>query len=102
MEVGQHPRHSCIASPAIVPGTATASLNAMAENSQNLQTLFATAKKEKQSLESSLETNTDEYRSQVNATIAKFEECQQLISRLSLFSPNESLEDIATGDLQYF
>ncbi|KAL2006179.1 hypothetical protein VTN00DRAFT_9833 [Thermoascus crustaceus] len=73
----------------------------MAENSQNLQTLFATAKQEKQSLESSLETNTDSYRSQVNETIAKFEECQRLIGQLSLFSPNESLEDIATGDLQY-
>jgi immunoglobulin-binding protein 1 len=68
---------------------------------QTLHSIFAAAKSQKCDLESSLETNSDSYHSEVNAAVLKFEECKQLISQLSLFSPNESLEDIATGDLQY-
>ena len=33
--------------------------------------------------------------------VSKFEECQRLVAQLGLFSTNESVEDIATGDLQY-
>jgi TAP42-like family. len=73
----------------------------MADQPQSLRALFEAAKSEKQTLESATETNTDSYRSEVNATIRKFEECRQLISQLSLFSRNESLDDITTGDLQY-
>ncbi|KAH2969417.1 hypothetical protein KXV49_005377 [Aspergillus fumigatus] len=47
------------------------------------------------------DSNSDSYREDVNATIAKFEECQRLVAQLSLFSSNEPLEDIATGDIQY-
>lgn len=73
----------------------------MADQPQSLRALFEAAKLEKQTLESATETNTDSYRSEVNATVAKFEECRKLISQLSLFSRNESLEDITTGDLQF-
>jgi hypothetical protein len=69
------------------------------EQPQNLRSLFATAKAEKRALESRPDTNTDQYRNGVNATIAKFEECGRLVAVLSLFSSNEPLEDIATGDL---
>ncbi|KAF7591233.1 hypothetical protein BBP40_001838 [Aspergillus hancockii] len=71
------------------------------EQPQNLRSLFATAKTEKSALESRLDTNTDQYRNDVNATIAKFEECGRLVEVLSLFSSNEPLEDISTGDLPY-
>lgn len=72
------------------------------EQPQSLRFLFAAAKAEKTSLESRTDSNSDAYRSDVNATIAKFKECQRLVALLSLFSSNESLEDVATGDLQYF
>ncbi|KAH8425373.1 IGBP1/TAP42 family protein [Aspergillus melleus] len=71
------------------------------EQPQNLRSLFNEAKAEKTALEVRPDTNTDQYRNDVSATIAKFEECHRLVSLLSLFSSNEPLEDITTGDLQY-
>lgn len=70
------------------------------EQPQSLRSLFTAAKAEKTSLESRPDSNSDSYRNDVDATIAKFEECQRLVGQLSLFSSNEPLEDIATGDLQ--
>ncbi|KAJ5152376.1 hypothetical protein N7492_010671 [Penicillium capsulatum] len=71
------------------------------EQSQTLRSLFASAKDSKSSLESRGDTNTEAYRNDVNAIIAKFTECQRQVSILSLFSSNESLEDVSTGDIQY-
>lgn len=68
---------------------------------QNLQALFASAKAHKEALEAISETDSPSYREQLNDVISKFEECQLLTRQLCLFSPNESVEDIATGDLQY-
>lgn len=73
----------------------------MPDQPQSLRSLFAAAKAAKTSLESRTDSTTDAYRADVNATIAQFEECQRIIQSLSLFSSNESLEDIATADLQY-
>jgi hypothetical protein len=69
------------------------------EQPQTLRSLFTDAKREKTALESRADTNTDSYRSDVNATIAKLEECQRLVGTLSMFSSNELLEDLSTGDL---
>jgi hypothetical protein len=71
------------------------------EESQNLRSLFSAAKGDKTSLESRGDTNTETYRDLVNATIAKFQECQRQVSIVSLFSSNESLDDVSTGDIQY-
>lgn len=71
------------------------------EESQNLRSLFSSAKDDKASLESRHDTNTETYSDLVNATIAKFQECQRQVSIVSLFSSNESLDDLSTGDIQY-
>ncbi|KAJ5881299.1 uncharacterized protein N7473_012352 [Penicillium subrubescens] len=71
------------------------------EESQSLRSLFTSAKDAKTALESRGDTNTESYRDAVNATIAKFHECQRQIGILSLFSSNESLDDMSTGDIQY-
>lgn len=71
------------------------------EQPQTLRSLFTDARREKTALETRNDTNTDTYRSDVNATIAKFEECQRLVGALSMFSSNEMLEDISTSDLPY-
>lgn len=73
----------------------------MMDQPQSLRTLFASAKTEKESLESRTDSNSDSYRNDVDATIAKFKECQRLVQFLSLFSPNESLEEVATRDIPY-
>ncbi|KAL4968790.1 IGBP1/TAP42 family protein [Aspergillus stella-maris] len=71
------------------------------EQPQTLKSVFTDAKREKIALETRPDSNSDAYRSDVNATIAKFEECQRLAAALSMFSSNELLEDISTNDLPY-
>ncbi|KKK21240.1 hypothetical protein AOCH_001875 [Aspergillus ochraceoroseus] len=71
------------------------------EQPQNLRSLFAEAKREKAALDARPDTNSDSYRGDVNATIAKFEECHRLVGALSMFSSNELLEDLSTSDLPY-
>ncbi|KAL5341580.1 TAP42-like protein [Aspergillus crustosus] len=71
------------------------------EQPRSLRSVYDDAKRAKIALESRPDTNSDTYRSDVNAAIAKFEECQRLVSALSMFSSNELLEDITTSDLQY-
>jgi hypothetical protein len=71
------------------------------EEQQSLRSLFASAKEQKSALGSRGDTNVESYRDEVNATIAKFQECQRQVSMLSLFSSNELLEDISTSDIQY-
>lgn len=72
----------------------------MTDQPQSLRALFDAAKASKTSLEHSSEPTSEAYRDAVSATIAKLEECQKLISQLSLFSSNEGLEDVSTADLQ--
>ncbi|KAJ5893548.1 hypothetical protein N7495_005239 [Penicillium taxi] len=71
------------------------------EQSQTLRSLFTSAIEKKSSLESRGDTNSDAYRNDVNQTIEKFQECQRQIGILSLFSSNESLDDVSSGDLKY-
>lgn len=73
----------------------------MDEEPKSLQALFASAKAQKKALESSTNINDPSHEDQFNPAVQAFEACQKLISKLSIFSPNESLEDIATADLQY-
>lgn len=72
----------------------------MDEPPPNLQALFVAAKNQKKAVESATQTNNDSYRELVATAIKRFEECQRFITRLSLFSANESVDDISTGDLQ--
>ena len=68
----------------------------------NLRSLFSSARESKVALESRGDTTTTAYRDEIKATISKFQECQRQISILSLFSSNESLDDVASGDIRYF
>jgi len=68
---------------------------------QNIRTLFRSAESKRDRVETSRDSSSPTYRENLAAAIATFEDCRQLADRLSLFSPNETLEDVATGDLQY-
>jgi immunoglobulin-binding protein 1 len=67
---------------------------------QNLKSLFSSAERQRKDIEVSWDSNTTTYQENLAAAIATYENCLQLADRLSLFSPNESLEDITSGDLQ--
>ncbi|PGH36989.1 hypothetical protein GX50_00225 [[Emmonsia] crescens] len=64
---------------------------------ETLHALFSRAKSHRKALDLPSSENTP----QLSDVITEFEECQRRIAQLSLFSANESLDDIATGDLQY-
>lgn len=73
----------------------------MEDEPQSLQALFASAKAQKKDLENDSPVTNPQYEEKLNTTISTFERCQSAVSKLSLFSTNESLEDVATTDLQY-
>lgn len=66
----------------------------------SIRTLFATIRLQRSALEAGLEPSNITYQETLQAAIASLEECRQLAERLSLFSPNETEDDIASGDLQ--
>jgi immunoglobulin-binding protein 1 len=69
---------------------------------QNIKSLFQTADQQRKAIESSsLDSSSNEYQSNLVAAIASYQSCLHLVDRLALFSPNETLEDITSGDLQY-
>ena len=72
----------------------------MPEPPSNIRSLFATA----QSLSKQLqqwETNSQIHQDNLRLAISSFEKCRKLADQISLFSPNETEDDISSGDLQY-
>lgn len=73
----------------------------MAESHSNIRTLFAAGQVQRKQLESSWEASNPLYQENVSAAIGTFEECRSLADRISMFSQNETEDDISSGDLQY-
>ncbi|KAI9772520.1 MAG: hypothetical protein M1840_000725 [Geoglossum simile] len=68
---------------------------------QNLRALFASAEERRKQLESALETSSFAYQQSLGAAVATYEDCRGFADGLSLFSPNETVDDIPSGDLRY-
>jgi len=68
---------------------------------RSLKSTFAAAEAKRLSLQQSYDTTSDEYKSTVSSAIEDYQTCLNLISSVSLFSPNELLEDLSTSDLPY-
>lgn len=68
---------------------------------QNIRSLFSSTERQRKDLESSWDSNTATYQQNLAAVISTYEDCLELADRISLFSPNETLEDLISGDLQY-
>ena len=68
---------------------------------QSIKSLFSSAECQRKDVESSWDTNTATYQQNLISAIATYEDCLKLADRLSLFSLNETLEDITSGDLRY-
>ena len=66
----------------------------------NIRTLFTTAKNQRKELESSPDPTSSVYQENLQAAITSLEECRKIADRISLFSPNETEDDISSGDLQ--
>ncbi|KAG9246056.1 TAP42-like protein [Calycina marina] len=68
---------------------------------QSIRLLFGSAERQRQEIEASWDTNTATYQQNLASAIADYEDCLRLADRISLFSPNETLDDLTSGDLKY-
>jgi hypothetical protein len=74
----------------------------MADEPRSLKAVFAEAEAKRVALESSpFSPTSEEYRDAVSSAVKLYQHCLELISALSLFSSNESLEDLSTTDLPF-
>ena len=72
----------------------------MTEPQTNIRSLFSKAKTLRKQLES-LESSSQGYHDSLRRALSALEECRQLAEEVSLFSPNETEDDISSSDLQY-
>ena len=76
------------------------------ESQSSIRTLFKAFQTRQKALESSPQPNRSQpdyalYQENLHAAIATLDECRKLADRLSLFSSNETKDDIASSDLEY-
>jgi hypothetical protein len=72
----------------------------MAEQPRSIRALFLESERAREALASSYDTNSPAYQENLKNAIDTYEECLKLSEQVSLFSPNESLEDVSSSDLQ--
>ncbi|KAK0259643.1 Type 2A phosphatase-associated protein 42 [Friedmanniomyces endolithicus] len=85
-------------------GTTTITTEAtsiMSDESRSLRSVYTEAEEKRTAIESSAYSNSSTFQENLLAAIHLYEECVIIANRVALFSPNESLEDIATADLQF-
>jgi len=73
----------------------------MAEESLSLQSAFTQAESKCAYLDHFSSSSAPDYQAALASTIGAYTQCRHIVDQLSLFSPNESLEDIASNELQY-
>ncbi|KAI2626206.1 TAP42-like family protein [Xylaria nigripes] len=73
----------------------------MAEEPRTVKSVFQIAERKRLAIEGSYETTSPDYQADVRAALQSYEKCAQIIDKVSMFSTNESIEDIATSDLHY-
>jgi hypothetical protein len=74
----------------------------MDDDPRSLKALFTDAESKRISLSSSPFTpNSSQYADTVSSAVKLYRDCLTLIDALSIFSPNESLEDLSTSDLPF-
>lgn len=73
----------------------------MAEQNRSLRSVYSEAEQKRGGIENSYDSNSASFQDNLLLAIQLYEECLKIVGQISLFSPNESLEDIGTSDLQY-
>jgi immunoglobulin-binding protein 1 len=73
----------------------------MSNEDQSIRGLFAKAERAREGLGESFEPNSPTYQENLEKTIATYIQCLKKTEDFSLFSPNETLEDISSSDIQY-
>lgn len=72
----------------------------MEEGTRSIGTLFLNAESRRQEISNLSDTNSSAYQGKLAIAITTYEECLELSEQASLFSPNETLDDVSSSDLQ--
>jgi len=72
----------------------------MTNESPTLRTCFEDAEAKRKVLETAFDSNSATFQENLTSAIEKYEECVKIAAQVSFFSPNETLEDVSSGDLQ--
>jgi hypothetical protein len=73
----------------------------MSSEDQSIRGLFSKAESLREELAYSYEPNSPTYQENLEKAIATYVQCLKKAEDFSLFSPNETLEDITSSDIQY-
>ncbi|KEY71496.1 hypothetical protein S7711_10734 [Stachybotrys chartarum IBT 7711] len=68
---------------------------------ESLQSLFDAAEEKRRTLDATYEATSPSYRADLSAALALYDRVQQRVAAAALFSPNESLDDLATSAMPY-
>ncbi|KAF1955996.1 type 2A phosphatase-associated protein 42 [Byssothecium circinans] len=68
---------------------------------KSIRALFTTAERLRNDLSNAYDSNHPAYQENLTNAIATYESCLTLADQVSLFSPNESLDDVSSSDIQY-
>ncbi|KAJ2975675.1 hypothetical protein NQ176_g5391 [Zarea fungicola] len=68
---------------------------------QSIKDLYAEAEASRAALEYHRDPRSESFTTSLATTLAIYTRCRDQIAAVSLFSPNESLEDVATSSLPY-
>lgn len=67
---------------------------------KSIRALFLTAERLRNDLNSFPDSNSATFQENLTNAITTYESCLKLSEQVSLFSPNESLDDVSSSDLQ--
>lgn len=73
----------------------------MADEHRSLSAVYHDAESKRSAIENSFDSNSASFQDNLTTAIQLYEQCIHIADQISLFSPNESLEDIGTADLEY-
>lgn len=73
----------------------------MSTRPQTLSSVHTEAERHRRTLETAISSNTDTFQETLSSAITAYQECLRIAAAVSLFSPNETLDDIASRDLHY-
>lgn len=79
----------------------TTAFFAMDTETRTLRTVFSEAESRRKQLDNFTSSTSSAFQQTLVAAIKDYDECLRIAAQVSLFSPNETLDDINTGDLQF-
>jgi len=79
---------------------AKSAMSSSDDQQSSISSLLREADVLKDLLSSYPDSNSDEYQTKLNLAIKKCQQCKDLVTRASLLSLNESLDDLATSDMR--